>query len=714
MSPTILSTLTLTGSASAIPVPVIGVQQPVGTNLVNNVSTNNFGLVTVGSNTSLTFVITNTGNANLTGLGILIDGTDAASFIVTTNPAVVVNPGSNTTFTVRFAPLTPGAKSAALHLANNDVTNNPFNLTLTGSASAIPIPVIGVQQPVGTNLVNGVSTNNFGLVTVGNNASLTFTITNTGNANLTGLAILIDGADAASFIVTTNPVTPVTPNGSTTFTVRFAPLTSGAKTATLHLANNDVTNNPFNLTLTGSGAAIPLPRIGVQQPVGTNLVNGFNTNNFGTVVIGTNASLTFTVTNSGNANLTGLAILIDGTDAASFIVTTNPAVVVNPGSNTTFTVRFAPLTPGAKTATLHLANNDAANNPFNLTLTGSASAIPVPVIGVQQPAGTNLVNNATTNNFGLVTVGNNNSLTFTVTNTGNANLTGLAILIDGADAASFIVTTNPVTPVTPNGSTTFTVRFAPLTSGAKTATLHLANNDLTNNPFNLTLTGSGAAIPLPRIGVQQPVGTNLVNGFNTNNFGTVVIGTNASLTFTVTNSGNANLTGLAILIDGADAASFVVTANPAAIVNPGSNTTFTVRFAPLTSGAKIATLHLANNDVTNNPFNLTLTGSGAAIPIAIIGVQQPVGTNLVNGFNTNNFGTVVIGTNASLTFTVTNSGNANLTGLAILIDGTDAALLRRYHQSRRHRQSRQQHHFYRPVRPADLRRQDRYVASGQQ
>ncbi|MEI9960882.1 MAG: choice-of-anchor D domain-containing protein [Limisphaerales bacterium] len=133
--------------------------------------------------------------------------------------------------------------------------------------------------------------------------------------------------------------------------------------------------------------------------------------------------------------------------------------------------------------------------------------------------------------------------------------------------------------------------------------MHLANNDLTNNPFNLTLTGSGAAIPLPKIGVQQPVGTNLVNGFNTNNFGTVVIGTNASLTFTVTNSGNANLTGLAILIDGLDAASFVVTTNPAAIVNPGSNTTFTVRFAPLTSGAKTATLHLANNDVTNNPFN---------------------------------------------------------------------------------------------------------------
>jgi hypothetical protein len=52
--------------------------------------------------------------------------------------------------------------------------------------------------------------------------------------------------------VTTNSTAPVVPSGSTNFTVRFAPGSAGVKTAVLHIANNS-TNNPFNITLTGTG-----------------------------------------------------------------------------------------------------------------------------------------------------------------------------------------------------------------------------------------------------------------------------------------------------------------------------------------------------------------------------------------------------------------------------------------------------------------------------
>ena len=88
---------------------------------------------------------------------------------------------------------------------------------------------------------------------VGNNTSLTFTITNSGNADLTGLVITIDGADAARFSVTANPTAPVSPSGSTTFTVRFGPVDTGVKTAALHIANNDSDENPFDIAITGTG-----------------------------------------------------------------------------------------------------------------------------------------------------------------------------------------------------------------------------------------------------------------------------------------------------------------------------------------------------------------------------------------------------------------------------------------------------------------------------
>src|SRR6185436_13995925 len=134
---------------------------------------------------------------------------------VTANPVAPVSPAGNTTFTVRFAPLTAGVKVAALHIANNDGNENPFDLILSGNAITVAEPEIAVQQPPGVDLLDGVSSRDFGLVLSGMNSTRTFTITNSGTANLTGLGITIDGVDSALFTVTVSPVAPVLPGGST-------------------------------------------------------------------------------------------------------------------------------------------------------------------------------------------------------------------------------------------------------------------------------------------------------------------------------------------------------------------------------------------------------------------------------------------------------------------------------------------------------------------
>ena len=131
-------------------------------------------------------------------------------------------------------------------------------VSFNGSGISVPTPTgvapeIAVEQPLGTNLVDGVSSKDFGSVAVGTNTSLTFTITNPGSANLTGLGITLDGTDSAMFSVTANPTAPVSPSGSTTFTVQFAPVGTGLKTAALHIANNDSDENPFDITITGTG-----------------------------------------------------------------------------------------------------------------------------------------------------------------------------------------------------------------------------------------------------------------------------------------------------------------------------------------------------------------------------------------------------------------------------------------------------------------------------
>ena len=116
-----------------------------------------------------------------------------------------------------------------------------------------PAPEIVVEQPLTVNIADGGS-KSFGGALVGGNGSLTFTIKNIGNANLTGLGITIDGSDAAMFTVTSSPTAPVSgPSGTTAFTVRFTPTSAGAKTAALHIASNDGDENPFDINLSGVG-----------------------------------------------------------------------------------------------------------------------------------------------------------------------------------------------------------------------------------------------------------------------------------------------------------------------------------------------------------------------------------------------------------------------------------------------------------------------------
>ncbi|GIK38685.1 MAG: hypothetical protein BroJett011_25180 [Chloroflexota bacterium] len=85
----------------------------------------------------------------------------------------------------------------------------------------------------------------------------TFTIRNSGAANLTVGAINFSGPAAGDFSVTTAPTSPVAPGGTTTFQVTFDPSAVGPRVATLSIANDDGDENPYNFDIQGIGT-IPL------------------------------------------------------------------------------------------------------------------------------------------------------------------------------------------------------------------------------------------------------------------------------------------------------------------------------------------------------------------------------------------------------------------------------------------------------------------------
>ncbi len=177
--------------------PEIAVEQPAGTDIPDGGSAA-FGSVSRGSNAERMFTVRNTGTANLTGLGITVDGPNASDFTVTTPPAGPLAPSASTTFTVRFTPSAVGARNAALHIANNDPDETSFDISLTGSGVNNP-PVANGQNVTATEdtpkdiTLSGSDSNgdaiSFSIVTQPTNGTLSGTppnVTYTPRANFNG------------------------------------------------------------------------------------------------------------------------------------------------------------------------------------------------------------------------------------------------------------------------------------------------------------------------------------------------------------------------------------------------------------------------------------------------------------------------------------------------------------------------------------------------
>lgn len=111
--------------------------------------------------------------------------------------------------------------------------------------------------------------------------------------------------------------------------------------------------------------------IAVEQPAGSELTDGVSVVDFGS----TPGARLFTIRNRGGVELTGIAVTRDGPDAADFTLdTAGMATALAKEESTTFTVAFTPGGSGQRTATLHIASNDADENPFDIVMTGNNTA----------------------------------------------------------------------------------------------------------------------------------------------------------------------------------------------------------------------------------------------------------------------------------------------------------------------------------------------------
>lgn len=130
----------------------------------------------------------------------------------------------------------------------------------------------------------------------------------------------------------------------------------------------------YSATSSNHIGSYPLtPEIAIEQPVSTNLVDGSASIDFGSLATGASASLTFTLRSTGTIPLLNLSMTKDGTNSSDFTFTAVPSALED-NTSTTFTVTFTPSAAGTRSAAIHIASNDANESPFDIALTGTATA----------------------------------------------------------------------------------------------------------------------------------------------------------------------------------------------------------------------------------------------------------------------------------------------------------------------------------------------------
>lgn len=466
---TFSGTLTIASNASdaSVSVPLSGTAVANG-QLAANPSITAFGNVLVGNQQTISETLTNTGVSSVTISQASASGSGFSLSGLTT--PLTLSGGQSTSFTIGFSPQSTGAASG-----NVTITSDATNPTLT-------IPLSGTGIAAGQLTANP-ATAAFGNITLGNQLSISETVTNTGGTSVSISQAAISGTGFTLSGIAA-PVT-LAAGQSTSFSVVFAPPSSGAASGNVTLTSN-ASNPTLTIPLTGSG-----------------ITPGQLTNNpasaaFGNVNVGSQQSLTETVTNTGGTSVTISQVGITGTGFSLSGIT--PPKTLTAGQSTTLTVTFAPQAAGAASGTVTVTSN-APNPTLTIPLSGTGTSVQSAQLSVS-PA---------TLALGSVTVGSSGNGSGTLTASGGS----VTVTAASTNNSAFTVggLSLPVT-IASGQSVPFTITFSPQATGSASATLTVTSNA---QPSTTTeaLTGTGTAAATHSVNLSWTASTSSdVAGYN--------------------------------------------------------------------------------------------------------------------------------------------------------------------------------------------------------
>ena len=218
----------------------------------------------------------------------------------------------------------------------------------------------------------------------------------------------------------------------------------------------------------------------------------------------------------------------------------------------------------------------------------------------------------------MSTVGNSNSQPIQLTNNGNTLLSFSNITVAGTGMSISGLTTSST--IMAGGSLTLNAVFTPTSAGTINGSITLRTNGV---PSPMTINLSGTGVATARTLTANPTSLS---------FGTVNLNTSSSLTSTLMNTGNSNVTISGLNTTGAGFSAGGV--SNGMILTPGQTATVTVTFDPTTAGAVNGASVSVTSNATGSPTTVTLSGTGqAATSHSVLLTWGASLTSGVSGYN---------------------------------------------------------------------------------
>jgi hypothetical protein len=355
----------LTASSQTIS-PVLDFDGYTGETL--NFKARTFGTITSGEHVITVWISIDNG-ANWTNLGTVTP----TSGTMTAQTPFNISSYSGTQVKIKF---TVGGTSNTIGVGIDDISITGI---VSSSGPEINIKGNAVSIVDGATPASTSNATDFGTVATSTNVTKTYTIENTGSADLVLTSPFVQKSlGLTEFTITQPTLTTIPAGSSTTFSVAFNSSTAGTFNENIEVLCNDTDEGVYNYAIKAI-AEVPTPNITVKGN-NINIVSGDSTpsatdlTDFGTSIINTSSSKNFTIENSGTGPLTINSITMNTGTSYTIAGIALPATIAV-GGFTTFTINFNSLAAGTFTDTVIITNDDPTDSSYTFTVT--AKAVPL-------------------------------------------------------------------------------------------------------------------------------------------------------------------------------------------------------------------------------------------------------------------------------------------------------------------------------------------------